>query len=132
MRPFSFVSIINNTSTAGLGAEAGFGAYNATKHGLISLTKTIAAEFGTDKIRCNAVSPGLIKTDMHLAATKRLARERNIPVEEMAAERYQAIALKRAAEPSEVANLIAFLAGPNASFVTGAAIPVSGGQSPGL
>ncbi|MBC8445375.1 MAG: SDR family oxidoreductase [Rhodospirillaceae bacterium] len=125
-------SIINNASTAGLGAEAGFGAYNATKHGLVGLTKTIAAEFGVNNIRCNAVCPGLIKTDMHLGANERLAREHSISVEEMAVERYQAIALKRAAEPNEVADVIAFLAGPAASFVTGTAIPVAGGQSAGL
>jgi len=124
--------IINNASTAGLGAEAGFGAYNATKHGLVGLTKTIAAEFGSDNIRCNAVCPGLIRTDMHLAANERLARERDIPVEEMAAERYQTIALKRAAEPAEVADVISFLASDASSYVTGAAIPIAGGQSVGL
>ena len=50
-------SIVNIGSTGSLGAEAGFGAYTAMKHGLIGMTKTIAAEFGTDGIRCNAVGP---------------------------------------------------------------------------
>lgn len=124
--------IVNNASTAGLGAEAGFGAYNATKHGLIGLTKTIAAEFGGYNIRCNAICPGLIRTDMHLAANERLAREQGVPVEEMAAERYNTIALKRAAESKEVADVVTFLASDNSSFVTGTAVPVAGGQSVGL
>ncbi len=125
-------SIINNASTAGLGAEAGFGAYNATKHAVVGLTKTIAAEFGPNGITCNAVCPGYIATDMHTEATKRLATEAGVSVEEMARRRYEGVAARRAGTPAEVAALIAFLAGPGARYINGSAIPISGGTPVGL
>ena len=71
-------AILNIASTAGLGASASFGAYTATKHGLVGLSKTIAAEFGRDGIRCNAVCPGFVRTEMHLGATRRLAAREGI------------------------------------------------------
>ncbi len=124
--------IVNNVSTAGLGAEAGFGAYNATKHGVVGPTKTIAAEFGADGIRCNAVCPGYVSTAMHLQATERLAAEAGVPVDEMAEQRYRGVALRRPGSPEEIAATIAFLAGPASTYITGAAIPVSGGTPVGL
>lgn len=124
--------IVNNVSTAGLGAEAGFGAYNATKHGLVGLTKTIAAEFGVSGIRCNAVCPGYVSTAMHLQATERLASEAEVTFEEMSEQRYRGVALRRPASPSEIASTIVFLAGPASAYITGAAIPVSGGTPVGL
>ena len=66
-------AIVNNASLAGLGAEAGFGAYSASKHGLVALTKTVAAEFGHQGIRCNVVCPGFVNTDMHMGVNERLA-----------------------------------------------------------
>lgn len=125
-------AIVNNASTAGLGAEAGFGAYNATKHAVVGLTKTIAAEFGADGIRCNAVCPGYVSTDMHLEATKRLAQDAGIATDEMAQRRYAGVALGRAGTTDEIAATIAFLASPAAGYITGAAIPVSGGTPVGL
>ena len=70
--------IINIGSTGSLGAEPGFGAYTTMKHGLVGLSKTIAAEFGPDGIRCNTVCPGYIMTDMHAAANTRLAAEADV------------------------------------------------------
>lgn len=124
--------IVNNASTAGLGAEAGFGAYNATKHGVVGLTKTIAAEFGRSGIRCNAVCPGFVATPMHRQATERLAAEAGISASAMASRRYASVALDRAARPEEIASAIVFLAGPAAAYVTGVALPVSGGTPVGL
>jgi 3-oxoacyl-[acyl-carrier protein] reductase len=125
-------AIINIGSTASLGAEPGFGAYTAMKHGLIGLTKTIAAEFGPEGIRCNAVCPGYIATDMHEAANHRLADEAAIPVAEMKARRYRGVALRSAGEPEDVADAVAYLAGPQARYVTGAVLPVTGGVPPGI
>lgn len=125
-------NIINIGSIGSLGAHAGFGAYTAMKHGVIGMTKTIAAEFGVDGIRCNAVCPGYVKTDMHEGANKRLAAARDIPVDEIKAERYAEVALRRAGEPSEIADTVAFLAGPNSSYITGVALSVSGGTPVGL
>ena len=125
-------AIVNNASTAGLGAEPGFAAYNATKHGLIGLTKTIAAEFGPRNIRCNAVCPGLILTEMHIAANERIARTENLTIEETMKRRYETVALRRVAEPREVADAIAYLVSPAASYITGVALPVAGGCPVGL
>lgn len=125
-------AIVNIASTAGLGASASFGAYTATKHGLVGLSKTIAAEFGCDGIRCNAICPGFVRTEMHLDATRRLAAQEGIGEAEMAARRYADVPLGRAGEPDEIARLVVFLAGPGGAYITGTAIPVAGGHPVGL
>ncbi|MEO1491697.1 MAG: SDR family NAD(P)-dependent oxidoreductase [Pseudomonadota bacterium] len=125
-------AIVNIGSTGSLGAEPGFGAYTAMKHGLIGLTKTIAAEFGPDGIRCNAVCPGYIATDMHEAANRRLADENALSIDEMRAQRYRNVALRSAGDPEDVADAVAYLAGPHARYITGAVLPVSGGVPPGI
>lgn len=132
MRAVGGGTIINIGSTGSLGAEAGFGAYTATKHGLIGLTKTVAAEFGADGIRCNAICPGYIMTDMHAAANERLAAENNVPVSEMMARRYAHVALRHAGTPHDVADAVAYLAGPQSAYVTGIALPVAGGVPFGI
>ena len=125
-------TILNIASTAGLGASASFGAYTATKHGLVGLSKTIAAEFGCDGVRCNAICPGFVRTEMHLDATRRLAAQEGIGEAEMAVQRYAGVPLGRAGEPDEIANLVVFLAGPGGAYITGTAIPVAGGHPVGL
>ena len=125
-------AIVNNASLAGLGAEAGFGAYSASKHGLVALTKTIAAEFGPQGIRCNVVCPGFVSTDMHRGVNERLAREAGIGLEEIARRRYVAVAMGRAGAPAEIAEAIAYLASPASSYITGVALPVAGGTPVGL
>ena len=125
-------AILNIASTAGLGASASFGAYTATKHGLVGLSKTIAAEFGCDGIRCNAICPGFVRTEMHLDATRRLAAQEGIGEAEMAVRRYAGVPLGRAGEPDEIARLAVFLAGPGGAYITGTAIPVAGGHPVGL
>ncbi|MEM7509181.1 MAG: SDR family NAD(P)-dependent oxidoreductase [Pseudomonadota bacterium] len=125
-------TIVNIGSTGSLGAEAGFGAYTAMKHGLIGLTKTIAAEFGPDGIRCNAVCPGFIMTDMHAAANERLAAEAGRLIADIQAERYAEVALRQVGNPQDVAEAVAYLAGPAGAYITGIALPVAGGVSFGL
>ncbi len=124
--------IINIGSTGSLGAEPGFGAYTAMKHGLAGFSKTIAAEFGPDGILCNTVCPGYIATDMHTAANARLAGEQGIPVEELRRRRYASVALRDAGQPEDVAEAVAYLAGPAGAYVTGISLPVTGGVSPGI
>lgn len=124
--------IINIGSTGSLGAEPGFGAYTAMKHGLVGLTKTIAAEFGPDNILCNIVCPGFIATDMHMAANTRIAGERGLSVEEVKTQRYASVALRDAGRPADVADAVAYLAGPQARYVTGITLPVSGGVPYGI
>lgn len=132
MRRVGGGSIVNIGSTGSLGAEAGFGAYTAMKHGLIGMTKTIAAEFGAYGIRCNAVCPGFIMTDMHAAANQRLADMNNVSVDEMMELRYENVALRRAGEPKDVADAVAYLVGPQGAYVTGIALPVAGGVPFGI
>jgi NAD(P)-dependent dehydrogenase (short-subunit alcohol dehydrogenase family) len=124
--------IINIGSTGSLGGEPGFGAYTTMKHGLIGLTKTIAAEFGEDGILCNAVCPGYINTDMHAATNARLAQYNGQSIEDMKQQRYAHVAVRRAGEPEEVAAAVAYLASPAAAYVTGITLPVSGGVPFGI
>lgn len=124
--------IINIGSTGSLGAEPGFGAYTAMKHGLVGFSKTIAAEFGPDGILCNTVCPGYIATDMHSAANVRLAAEQGVSIEQIKQKRYANVALRDAGLPEDVANSVAFLAGPQANYVTGMNLPVTGGVPFGI
>ncbi|WP_166418388.1 SDR family NAD(P)-dependent oxidoreductase [Cochlodiniinecator piscidefendens] len=124
--------IINIGSTGSLGAEPGFGAYTAMKHGLVGFTKTLAAEFGPDGILCNTVCPGYIATDMHTAANTRLAKENELSVDDIKKRRYANVALRDAGLPLDVANAVAYLAGPQANYVTGINLPVTGGVPFGI
>lgn len=132
MRKIGGGRIINIGSTGSLGAEPGFGAYTTMKHGLVGFSKTLAAEFGPDGILCNTVCPGYIATDMHTTANIRLASERAISVEQMKKERYANVALRDAGLPEDVANAVAYLAGPQANYVTGMNLPVTGGVPFGI
>lgn len=132
MRKIGGGRIINIGSTGSLGAEPGFGAYTAVKHGLVGLTKTLAAEFGVDGILCNTVCPGYIATDMHTAANVRLAAESGISLDEIKTQRYANVALRDAGLPNDVANAVAYLAGPQANYVTGINLPVTGGVPVGI
>ncbi|MEM9470781.1 MAG: SDR family oxidoreductase [Pseudomonadota bacterium] len=124
--------IINIGSTGSLGAEPGFGAYTTMKHGLVGMTKTIAAEFGVDGILCNIVCPGYIMTDMHAAANERLAKQAAVSVDEVRKQRYANVAVRDAGQPEDVAEAVSYLAGPNSAYVTGICLPVSGGVPFGI
>ncbi|GAB5435556.1 SDR family NAD(P)-dependent oxidoreductase [Falsiruegeria mediterranea] len=124
--------IINIGSTGSLGAEPGFGAYTAMKHGLVGLSKTLAAEFGPDGILCNTVCPGYIATDMHMAANARLSQEQGVSLDEMKRRRYADVALRDAGTPEDVAEAVAYLAGPAGCYVTGINLPVTGGVPYGI
>ena len=69
---------------------------------------------------------------MHMAANTRLAAETGVSVPEMKAKRYANVALRDAGRPEDVADTVAYLAGPRAAYITGAALPVSGGVPPGI
>jgi meso-butanediol dehydrogenase/(S,S)-butanediol dehydrogenase/diacetyl reductase len=116
-------SIVNTSSAAGYGGQRGTAAYSTCKAAVMTFTKSIANEYGTRRIRANAVSPGMTG-----AAGAAGAAVANRSLEE----HVKLPALNRVVEPEEVANLVAFLASDEASGITGAEIPVDGGFSAGF
>jgi NAD(P)-dependent dehydrogenase (short-subunit alcohol dehydrogenase family) len=110
---------VNTASAAGLVGTAGLGAYTASKHGVVGLTKVAALELARERIRVNAICPGTVRT----ALVERVEAQDPRFVEELA-ERHP---VGRLGTPEEVAEAVAWLASDNAAFVTGAAIPIDGG-----
>ena len=110
-------AIVNIASVVGLTGNAGQANYTASKGGVIALTKTVAKELGSRSIRCNAVAPGFIVSDM----TDKLP-------EEVRARYAETIPLKRFGSAEDIANCVAWLVGPESSYVTGQIISVNGGM----
>jgi|YNPMSStandDraft_1061717.scaffolds.fasta_scaffold00235_26 3-oxoacyl-[acyl-carrier protein] reductase len=110
-------SIINISSVVGVGGNAGQANYSASKAGIIGFTKSVAKELGSRNIRCNAIAPGFIETDM----TKTLP-------EDVVAGWYEKIPMKRGGLPEEVANLVVFLGSDMSSYITGQVISICGGM----
>ncbi len=113
-------SIINVASIAGLGGVSHRSAYNTSKHGLIGLTRTLAAEWGGRGVRVNAVCPGWIKTEMDDAAQELgLYSDQDIT---------NRVPMARFAQAADVAGAIAYLADwEKSGFVNGVSLPVDGG-----
>jgi NAD(P)-dependent dehydrogenase (short-subunit alcohol dehydrogenase family) len=113
-------SIVNVASIAGLLGVADRAAYNASKHGLVGLTRTLAAEWGGRGVRINAVCPGWVKTPMDLGPqSSGLYNDADITAR---------VPMARFANPNDIASAIAFLADPEQSaFVNGHALSVDGG-----
>lgn len=112
-------SIVNVASASGMAADYGFAAYNAAKAAVINLTRAMAIDHAPE-IRVNAVSPGLTATPLATGLTGN-------PVIMAAYE--PVLAMKRPAEPSEIAGAIAFLASDDASYVNGHNLVVDGGMT---
>ena len=110
-------SIINISSVVGIKGNAGQANYAASKAGIIGFTKSIALELGSRNIRCNAVAPGFIVTEMTDALSAETTKHWS-----------EQIPLKRGGTPEDVANLVIFLASENSSYITGQVINVDGGM----
>lgn len=111
-----FGSIINMSSVVGVEGNAGQSNYSASKAGIIGFSKSIAQELGSRNIRCNAIAPGFIETEMTA----------KLPVE-VKENWIKDIPLKRAGTTDDVANVTIFLASDLSSYVNGQVIPVCGG-----
>ena len=111
-------SIVNVTSVVGLMGNPGQTNYAASKAGLVGLTKSVAKELASRGVRCNAVAPGFINTDM----TAELPES---AVEALV----ERIPLGRLGEPEDVAGLIRFLVSPEAHYITGQVVAVDGGMA---
>ena len=109
--------IINVTSVVGLMGNPGQANYAASKAGLVGFTKSVAKELASRGVRCNAVAPGYIRTDMtaDLGEAQTEALQANIP-------------LQRLGEPDDIAGVVRFLAGPSARYITGQVLAVDGGM----
>jgi len=114
-------AIVNMSSTAGLEAVGGLAGYVSAKHGVIGLTKTAALDYATQGIRVNALAPGPILTEN---------LERAGP--EMQERAGQALPMRRIGRTDEVARAVVWLCSDDASFTTGATIPVEGGKLAGI
>lgn len=110
-------SIINMSSVVGVSGNAGQSNYSASKAGIIGFTKSVAKELGSRNVRCNAIAPGFIMTEM----TEKLP-------EDVRKAWVQGIPLKRGGTPEDVANLSLFLASDLSSYISGQVISVCGGM----
>ena len=121
--------IIQISSQAGKNGYTAMGAYVASKHAVLGLTKTMAKELAKDKILVNAVCPGIVETDMKRRERIEGGLIRGMTADEVYAEDCSQVPLGRTAEPEDVANVVLFLASPLASYMTGQAINVTGGMT---
>ena len=109
-------SIINISSIVGIKGNAGQSNYAASKAGIIGFTKSVALELGSRGVRCNAVAPGFIETEMTGVLDEKVVQSWR-----------DAIPLKRGGQPEDVANACVFLASEMAAYVSGQVIQVDGG-----
>lgn len=121
-------SIINNSSIAGLCALPGLPAYSASKFAVIGLTQALAIEFGPHQIRVNAICPGSIHTrlgDLEYAFTSEMM---GVDVDQAVGHIVGGIPLSRLGTGDDVADVVLFLASDASRYLTGTAIPITGGQ----
>lgn len=110
-------SIINMSSVVGVSGNAGQANYAASKAGLIGFTKSVAQELGSRNIRCNAIAPGFIETEMTEVLDQKVVDEWR-----------SSIPLRRGGKPEDVSNLVVFLGSDMSTYITGQTINVCGGM----
>lgn len=128
MREKGWGRIINISSVYGVKAEEGVTPYTVSKHGLIGLTRSVAKEYASDGITCNAVCPGTIESEL----SDRIAdfytsnqSEKEVYFKELT----EAIPARRLVKPIEVAKLVLFIASKEAAYINGATLMIDGGYT---
>jgi NAD(P)-dependent dehydrogenase (short-subunit alcohol dehydrogenase family) len=109
-------SVVNMASVGGLSGSKALTAYGTTKAAVVGLTRYIAAQHGKDGVRCNAIAPGVIRTQQLLDAVPDLPQQ-TLP----------SIATPRVGEPEDIANLVVYLASDESAFMTGETLRIDGG-----
>lgn len=132
MKEANYGRIINVISTSVKTPLQNLGVSNTIRGAVASWAKTMANELGKFNITVNNVLPGATKTERLHAIVKNNSAKKNITVQELESEMQNEIPMKRFGEPDEIANAIAFLASPAASYITGINLPVDGGRTPSL
>lgn len=117
-------AIVNISSEGGYRPRADHWVYDATKAGIGALTRTMAVEFAPYGIRANAIAPGWIVTEMHFGQASHPEKRRA----ELEGLVHEGCIMRRLGQPEEIANAVYFLAGEEASYITGTTLHVDGGQ----
>ena len=124
------IVIASGAGKRAVGADRPFGAYVASKHAAVGLTKQLAVELASHEILVNCVCPGVIDTAMWDLLDREIAQRLGTPPGSIKAEEVASIPVRRIGKPEDVANMVVFLASPDATFITSQAFNVCGGRLP--
>jgi meso-butanediol dehydrogenase/(S,S)-butanediol dehydrogenase/diacetyl reductase len=120
-------AIVLVASVAALSGAPSYVSYLTSKAGMLGLSRSIAYDYGVERIRCNVVCPGWVRTEMAERAIGEFAAIKGVSTDALIADMVKVYPLRRLAAPEEIASIIAFLASEDASFMTGAVISADGG-----
>ena len=121
--------VINMSSVLGRFGVPGYTAYCASKHAVIGFTRALALELANRRITVNAICPGWVETGMAAQGMQSAADAMGVTFQEFRTQALGAVPIRRMIEPDEVANLVKFLASPQAAAITGQAYNICGGQT---